>query len=193
MGGVNGALASAVSLALLAGSIAASPALAEPPPLRIALEAHGSAFSDQPDRSLLNVSFGGALRLSYRGDDPDAPLGGVFVLERNVWFGTELDAGTFSGVWNVGAGIERVWARGRLRSALVGGLSVLNGDTPLHQRGTSGFFIDLRPASLRWPLGPRVAVELTPLGLNLLAPALRHPTLLLTQYRTAFGVEVRLP
>ncbi|MEO0322267.1 MAG: hypothetical protein AAF447_04885 [Myxococcota bacterium] len=186
--------ASAVAAAVVtAVALAAGPTRAEPPPLRLAVEGHASAFSDQPDRSLLNVSFGGALRFAYRREGPDAQLGGLLVLERNAWFGTELDAGTFSGVWNVGAGVERVWARGRLRSALTLGLSILNGDTPLHQRGTSGFFVDLRPVALRWPVHAHVAVELTPLGLNLLAPALRHPTLLLTQYRTTLGVEVRLP
>ncbi|MEM1413478.1 MAG: hypothetical protein AAGH15_01190 [Myxococcota bacterium] len=186
-------LVRSVGLAVLALGLVTSDARADASPWRLAAEGHFSALSDQTDRSLLNVSYGGALRVAYRRSGPASRIGAVLVLERNAWFGTELDAGPFPGVWNVGGGVERVWAEGRIRSALVGGASILDGDTPLHQRGTTGLFFDIRPVALRWPVHPHVALELTPLGLSLLLPALRYPRLLLTQYRTTFAIEVRLP
>jgi len=173
-------------------ALLAAPALADDAPFVFGVEGHLSTLSDQPDRSLLNVTYGGALRFGYRQAEGEARFGGVLLLERNAWLGTELTAGSFRGVWNVGAGVERIWGRGLLRSSAVLGVSILHADTELHRRGTTGAFVDLRPVALRWELHPVLTFELTPLSLSVLAPALRDPPLFFTQYRTTLAFEVVL-
>ena len=118
----------------------------EPLEFRWAIEAHASFLSNQADRSLVNVTFGGALRFGYRGDE----WGGYFQMEQNAWLATELYRGVVPGVWNLAMGVERLWASGLIRTAMAAGISILAYDTELHERGNTGIFFDLRPAALRW-------------------------------------------
>ena len=105
------------------------------------------------------------------------------LVERNAWLGTELSPGSFRGVIDIGGGLEHLWGRGLLRSSLAFGVSVLAADTELHAEGTMGLFFEVRPVHLRWSVHPRVTVELSPLGLMIVAPVLRSPRLAFTQYR----------
>lgn len=157
--------------------------------MRVAIEAHASFLSNQADRSLVNVTFGGGLRFGYRKNN----WGGYFQMEQNAWLATELYSGVVPGVWNLAMGVERLWANQLIRTAMAGGISILAYDTELHDRGQTGVFFDLRPASLRWTPGKRVAIELTPLHFTVVAPVLREPELVNIEYRTTLGIEVTLP
>ncbi|MEM9068285.1 MAG: hypothetical protein AAGE52_07250 [Myxococcota bacterium] len=177
-----------VGVALLFGCIVSNTAHAHPP-LRWATEAHFSLLSNQADRSLLNVTFGGGFRFGYRGD---GEWGGFLHFEQNAWLATELFRRVVPGVWNIALGVERLWASKLIRTAMAAGVSILAYDTELHRRGTTGVFFDLRPASLRWQVSRIVAVELTPLHFVVVAPVLREPELVNVEYRTTLGVEVTL-
>ncbi|MEM9864546.1 MAG: hypothetical protein AAF938_23300 [Myxococcota bacterium] len=178
--------------ALAAAMVLCVPALAEaePPTLRLGIEVHGSFLTNQVDRSLLNVTFGGAVRIGYRADG--ATWGGYVVFEQNAWLATELARQVVPGVRNFGIGVERIWADGIVRTSLSVGLSTLAFDTELHQKNTTGIFFDLRPAALRWAITDAVAFELTPFHLAVVAPVLDEPTLVNVEYRTTLGFEFGL-
>lgn len=161
----------------------------EPPPLVFAVELHGSAFSNQQDRSLLNVSFGGGLRVSYR--PPDTRVGVFVFFEQNAWLATELFNGVVPGVRNFGVGTELLWGDSIVRSSGAFGLSMLAYDTELDARGTTGVFFDIRPASVRWRRR-HFTFEFTPLHMVIVAPVLSSPTLITAQYRTTLTLEYAL-
>jgi len=158
-------------------------------PFHFAIELHGSVLSNQPERSLLNATVGGALRFGYR---TAKGWGGFAHLEQNVWFATELEKGIVPGAWNVGIGIERLWAERLIRSSFTAGLSILAFSTDLHERGAVRVFGDLRPATLRWQLGRRTVFELTPLHVVVMVPVPSPPRLLSIQYRTSLALGVAL-
>lgn len=180
--GVWGVVA-AVALTVLS----TSPASASPPPLRVGLELHGSFLSNQSDRSILNVTFGGGIRMGYREDG--ATWGGYLFFEQNAWYATELFSGLVPGVRNVGVGIERLWPSGLVRTSMTLGVSILAYDTALDDRGTTGVYFDLRPASLRWEITRAVIFELTPIHLVVVAPVVQEPVLVNAEYRTTLGFE----
>lgn len=178
------------ALVLLVSAVSAPRANADEPVIfRWAIEAHASFLSNQADRSLVNVTFGGGLRFGYRG----GAWGGYFQMEQNAWLATELYRGVVPGTWNLALGVERLWANDLIRTAMAAGISILAYDTELHERGQTGIFFDLRPAALRWSPSSRVAIELAPLHFVVVAPVLRNPELVNVEYRTTLGVELTLP
>ncbi len=167
-----------------------STAHADPPPLRFGAEIHASFLSNQTDRSLLNVTFGGGVRLGYRPDG--ARFGGFLFFEQNAWYATDLFRGVVPGVRNLGVGLERLWRGELVRTSMVLGISMLAYDTELDRKRTTGLSFDLRPATLRWHLTRRTVFELTPLHLVVVAPVMREPRLVTAQYRTTLGLEILL-
>lgn len=178
----------ALVFALVAASLLWAPkASAERLPLRLGIEGHVSLLSNQVDRSLLNITFGGGIRLGYRGDG--ARWGGFLLFEQNAWYATDLFQGVVPGVRNLGLGIERLWSSGLVRTSMVVGISMLAYDTELNSKNTTGLFFDLRPATLRWHITRSVVFELTPLHFAVVAPVLDEPRLVTVQYRTTLGLE----
>lgn len=178
----------ALVFALVAASLLWAPkASAERLPLRLGIEGHVSLLSNQVDRSLLNITFGGGIRLGYRGDG--ARWGGFLLFEQNAWYATDLFQGVVPGVRNLGLGIERLWSSGLVRTSMVLGISMLAYDTELNSKNTTGLFFDLRPATLRWHITRSVVFELTPLHFAVVAPVLDEPRLVTVQYRTTLGLE----
>lgn len=155
----------------------------------LAIEGHFSVLSNQSNRSLLAVTFGGGVRVGWRRADG---LGVFVLLEQNAWLGTELFRSVVPGVFDAAVGVEKVWADGLIRTSGAFGMSILTGDTELHRAGSVGLYLDARPASLRWRPRPHVAVELSPLHLTLVAPALGRTPLRQIEYRTSIAVEVGL-
>ncbi len=154
----------------------------------VAIEIHGSAFSVQPERSLLNLTFGGALRVGLQSER----FGGHLLFEHNAWIHTEPEFEVRAGVFDIGAGGDIYWGDDLLRSSLTLGISILAQDTVFHRRNSLGFFVDLRPAVFQWALSENVRVELTPFHAVLVAPVLERPTFIQLQVRTSIGLEVRL-
>ncbi|MFK8001771.1 MAG: hypothetical protein AB8H86_19405 [Polyangiales bacterium] len=178
----------ALSLALAAAALLWAPtAQAERLPLRFGIEGHVSLLSNQVDRSLLNITFGGGIRLGYRGEG--ARWGGFLLFEQNAWYATDLFQGVVPGVRNLGLGLERLWSSRLVRTSVVVGISMLAYDTELNSKNTTGLFFDLRPATLRWHITRSVVFELTPLHFVVVAPVLDEPRLVTVQYRTTLGLE----
>lgn len=177
-----------LTAAFVAGVLLWAPtARAERLPLRIGVEGHFSLLSNQVDRSLLNVSFGGGIRLGYRAEG--GTWGGFLLFEQNAWLATDLFQGVVPGVRNLGLGVERLWKDGLVRTSMVLGISMLAYDTELDSKNTTGIFFDLRPATLRWHISRSVVFELTPLHFVVVAPVMREPRLVTVQYRTTLGLE----
>ena len=152
-----------------------------------ALELHGSSLSDSSNHSLINVSFGYALRGGYRF----GAWGATLIVERNYWVSTEFNAGVRPGVLNLGVGGEYIYGQGYLRTAVALGTSTLRYATPLDDSGTTGVYAELRMVGLRWEPGEHTALSFDPLTLTMLRPVTHAPVLRLLQYRTVVGIEGR--
>lgn len=92
-------------------------------------------------------------------------------------------------VVHVGPGVEGLQYLGHVRSSLSMGIAFLRSDTEIDNRGKTGWYVDLRPASLRWGWGRRGVIEFTPLAMNVSVPVTKGIPLVLFSYMTVFAVE----
>jgi hypothetical protein len=90
---------------------------------------------------------------------------------------------------NLGPGAGLTYAGGRVRSSLAAGMSVLVEPTDIDRAGSAGIFFDLRPVTLRWPLGERTWLGVTPLSLTVTVPVLTGIPLVEIEYRTSVQAE----
>ncbi len=150
------------------------------------VEAHGSLLSDAPERSFINATMGYGLRAGYRL----GRWGLVAQVERNYWLPTELSHAVVPGALNIGIGAELLAVDGRVRLSATAGPSILWFDATFDGKGTTGLFVDLRPAGLRWRPSRFVAVAFDPLSLAIVAPVLGSPGILQLEYRTLLGAEI---
>jgi hypothetical protein len=177
---------------VLAFGIAAAPAAADdaltyrPNAFFAGVEGHASLLSDAPERSFLNVAMGYGLRTGYRL----GRWGLVVQLERDYWLPTELSHAVVPGALNIGVGAEWLPVDGRVRLSATAGPSILWFDATFDDKGTTGLFVDLRPAGLRWRPSRLLAVAFDPLALAIVAPVLGSPGILQLEYRTLLGVEI---
>ena len=114
----------------------------------------------------------------------------VAQVERNYWLPTELSHALVPGALNIGVGAEWLAVDGRVRLSATAGPSILWFDATFDGKGTTGLFVDLRPAGLRWRPSRFVAVAFDPLSLAIVAPVLGSPGILQLEYRTLLGVEI---
>jgi hypothetical protein len=149
-------------------------------------EGHASLLSDAPERSFINATMGYGIRAGYRL----GCWGLLAEVERNYWLPTELSHALVPGALNIGVGAEWLPLGGRVRLSAMAGPSILWFDATFDGKGTTGLFVDLRPAGLRWRLGRFVAVTFDPLSLAIVAPVLGSPGILQLEYRTILGAEI---
>jgi len=90
---------------------------------------------------------------------------------------------------NVGVGVEYLIFLGHVRSSFAAGSSILLTDTNIDEKGTNGWFFDLQPASLRWGIFDNMAIELSPLSFDVVAPVTSGIPLLLVSYMTSISLE----
>jgi MYXO-CTERM domain-containing protein len=155
-------------------------------PYFVELEGHLSVFSDAPDTSLINMTMGYALRGGYRWGH----WGLLGHIERNYWLPTEYSSSLASGALNIGIGGEFFFAGGFARSSITIGPSILLFDTALHDAGRTGFFLDLRPIGVRYPLHEHIVIALDPLTVAYVQPIVFDENVIrLVEYRTVLGVE----
>lgn len=128
----------------------------------------------------VNVSLLGGYRFENIG------VFSLVELDHNWDFTQETDTLT---LLNTGVGVEGLYVLGRARTSAIAGLSVLLEETDLDKAGTLGWFVDIRPVSIRWAIGDRAAVELTPIGLDLTVPVTDGIPLVLVSFMTRLGVE----
>lgn len=96
-------------------------------------------------------------------------------------------------VFNAGLGFEALTFLGHVRSSIAAGASVLLSDTAIDEAGRVGWFIDFRPATLRWPLSQDFVFELTPLSLDIIVPVTDGIPLVVLSNMTIVGIEWALP
>ena len=150
------------------------------------VEGHASLLSDAPGRSFINATMGYGIRGGYRL----GRWGLVAEVERNYWLPTELSHALAPGALNIGVGAEWLAFDGRVRLSATAGPSILWFDATFDGKGTTGLFVDLRPAGLRWRPSRFVAVAFDPLSLAIVAPVLGSPGILQLEYRTVLGAEI---
>ena len=164
---------------------------APPPPLRgfyIQAEGHGSFFSDVGDRSVIQNTFGYGFQAGHRWG-----TWRLFIrAEHNLWLASEFSRDLNLGALNLGVGVEHLYFDERVRAMLAIGPSVLLFNTEIDQAGSTGFFVDVRPAGLRWPLADGLIVQWDPLTLTIVAPVLTGIPLVMLEYRTAIAIEFDL-
>ena len=151
-------------------------------------EFHGSTLSDAPGRSVMARTLGYGLRAGYQWGAWRA----IAQLERSYWWSIELDDRLKPGSLNLGLGGAYLSAGGFVRSSFVIGPSILRFDTAFHDKGTTGFFVDLRPVELSWEPLDWLAITLTPLSFAYLSPVTETPAIRMVLYRTLIGTELRL-
>ena len=114
----------------------------------------------------------------------------LFKAEWNPWLNLQALNSTFeAGVINVGAGLEYRYFEGRCRSGFFVGPSVLLFDTALDERGSVGFFVDVIPVALTWPLKNDWSLRIEPSTLHLVVPVLTGIPLIAPQYRHGVALE----
>jgi hypothetical protein len=152
------------------------------------LEAFGSLLNDAVGGSNITASAGYCGRAGWRR----GMIGFFAEFSRDHWLMTEVGTELKQGVLGLGVGAEMLFADGRLRTSAAGGSSTLLFDTAFHDKGTTGFYIDLRPVSLRFHPASWLVVEVTPIGFTLESPANGELAIRRIEYRTTFTLEVPL-
>jgi hypothetical protein len=91
---------------------------------------------------------------------------------------------------DVGLGVGGTFFDGRARAELTAGASILLTQSQLDGPGTAGFFIDARPAGIRWRVGDHLIASLYPLTFAFVAPVTKGIPLVYVSYRTAVVCEL---
>ena len=133
-----------------------------------------------------NLSLEGGMKI----DDSFSVVG---KLDWNPWFDAQDFKTSFkNGVLNIGVGAEYRYFSNRCRTAVYTGPSVLLFDTALDDRGSTGFFFEVQPISIRWPLTESFTIRLDPASVHLIVPVLTGIPLISFQYRHSVAVEWNL-
>ena len=182
------AIAAAAAVLAPVGASARDVALKDGQSVYLQLEAFGSVLNDAVGGSNITISAGYGGRAGWRR----GMIGFYAEFSRDHWLLTEVETELEQGVLDLGVGAEMLFAKRRLRVSAAGGSSTLLFDTAFHDKGTTGFYIDLRPASLRFFPLPWLVVELTPIGFTLVSPTTGELAIRRIEYRTTLTLEVPL-
>ncbi len=135
-----------------------------------------------------NMGWGGRFGLSFYKDY----LRGFVHVSQSMWLRSEYESDLTPGALNVALGIGTVLFRGGIRSSIAVGTSTLLYDELFDDAGSTGWFLEVRPAGLRWSFG-NWAIVLDPLTFALMAPQPRRPMpLRRSEFATRLGLEVML-
>ncbi|HOD07542.1 MAG TPA: hypothetical protein PKG98_05545 [Myxococcota bacterium] len=151
----------------------------------LTVELHGSLLNDVEDRRPMSDSFGYDVKAGWRWKT----LGVFFVFEQNMWVTSQFELGVTQGVANIGLGLEVNYLGGYARTSVAIGPSILLFDTAIDDAGNTGFFLDVRPIGMRWPINRFFAITLDPMSFAIVAPALDRIPLVMIQFRTTLGFE----
>ena len=119
------------------------------------------------------------------------PSYGIFAkADWNPWFATQdIQDSLKPGVLNLGVGIEHLYFNERCRFTFTAGTSTLLFDTALDEAATTGFFMEVVPVSLRWPLNDELTLQIEPTSISLVVPVLTGIPLISFQYRHSVSLE----
>ncbi len=151
----------------------------------LTVEMHGSLLNDVEDRRPAGDSFGYDVKAGWRFRQ----LGVFFQFEQNMWVTSQFELGVVQGVVNLGLGLEINYLNGYARTAVSLGPSILLFDTVVDKAGNTGFFLDVRPIGMRWPVTKYFAITFDPMSFAIVAPALDRFPLIMIQFRTTLGFE----
>ena len=153
----------------------------------VSADGHLSLLSDIANSTLLNPTFGWAVKGGYRPGD-----WGMFLqVEQDLWQSTDTSGNTVLGAMSFALGGEMFFSDGFVRSSVAVGSSTLLFNTVLDEAGSTGIFFDLRPTGLRWYPTEHIAINFDPLSFSIVAPVLSGIPLIQIEYRTVLGVEYR--
>lgn len=100
---------------------------------------------------------------------------------------TKPDQDTIS-FTQLGLGVDYLTPSGSLRVSASGGISILNADNKDRSAGTRGWYSELRPISVRWPVASKNIMELSPLALEVTQPLGDASLTIFAQYlKLSFG------
>ena len=113
-----------------------------------------------------------------------------FKADWNPWFSPQAVQDALKpGILNLGIGVEHLYFNDRCRFTASLGSSTLLFDTALDEAWTTGFFIELSPVSLRWPLTEELTLQVEPTSISLAMPVLSGIPLVSFQYRHGISLE----
>ena len=113
-----------------------------------------------------------------------------FKADWNPWFSPQAVQDALKpGILNLGIGVEHLYFNDRCRFTASVGSSTLLFDTALDEAWTTGFFVELSPVSLRWPLTEELTLQVEPTSISLAMPVLSGIPLISFQYRHGVSLE----
>jgi len=112
------------------------------------------------------------------------------VAEHGFWRDDEGSRRLSVQTLDIGIGIGGTFFDGRACAEIAAGASILLTQSQLDEPGTTGFFIDARPAGIRWRVGSRMIAALYPLTFAFVAPVTEGIPLVYVSYRTAAVCEL---
>jgi hypothetical protein len=118
------------------------------------------------------------------------PLDVFLAVEHGFWRGDDGSQSLSVQTLDVGAGFGASYFGGRVRSEITLGPSILLTRSQLDEAGTTGLFVDVRPAGYRWRFGGRGVFSLYPLTLAFVAPVVQGTPLVYVSYRTVIVFDV---
>ena len=143
-------------------------------------------FSGQTGLSLNTPST--YLSMGYSKELTDGNL--LATIEWNPWITLQdLNGMWNTGVLNIGVGWEKRYFDARCRSAVLIGSTTLLFDTALDSAGSTGFFLELSPVSLRFPLDEALTLRVDPGNIQIASPVLSGIPLITMQYRHGVALE----
>ncbi len=175
------------------GAAAGEVALPEDQSIYLQAEVFVALFNDAATYSNIAGGLGFAGRAGWRTGTRKGNAFGLFgQFERNYWLSSEIEFEITPGVLNLGMGAEYLFFDEHLRMSVATGPSILVFDTIFHDKGTTGFFVDVRPACLRWAPLDWLIIELCIINFSLMSPVLGDVSIRKIEYRTILTLEVPL-
>lgn len=152
------------------------------------LTTHGSLGTDVPGNSDLAAGTGWTLEAGIRR----GPVELFAIVDRDNWMEFEYEVRLNTGVFNAGVGASVLLFDNRVAISVSLGTSTLLFNAIFDKAGQTGIFVDIRPATLRWPITRRMHLVFAPVSFFLMMPVLHDPVLKRLEYRTSIGFEVTL-
>ena len=116
----------------------------------------------------------------------------ILQLELNGWNNLVLDEERHEKALNIGLGTHIYFYQKRVRMSISGGASIMLSDNILDESGRVGFYLDLRPGALVWPIADKWSLKLDFITLNFVAPVLDGIPLIIIEYRSILSLQYDL-
>lgn len=143
-----------------------------------------SILTDNMDSSFFAETLAGSVTVGY-GLTPNLTF--LLRLEQNVWHSEEYSNKWYSGVFNIGLGLDYQVFSPHVHFAALLGPCILTYDTGFDDAGEAGFFFELSPIELHWNFADHWKLMVSILSIHVDVPVVHEPMLKYIQYRTTIG------